>query len=223
MLERKNKPTVLNGVRQAQESRGLTERQLADLVQVQPATIVAIEEDEYAPSIALSLRLAWALGYPVEQLFWLPPQVPEAGMFGTRNDEWNAAQGARVLSCAYLLLLFVMYGCATLYDLNHFPRVAHPSLAFSWLSLVIFFGANLFVQEFRVGDRIKRITVMWRALASMSLLFSLGYLGYAIGFSIIEVFIGLIFIIGVWLWALALRELRQRRRPVAYRTNAGYG
>lgn len=57
--------------------RGWTQQQLANVVRVSRQTIIAIEKGNYEPSTSLTLRLAWALGVPVEDLFTLAAQALE--------------------------------------------------------------------------------------------------------------------------------------------------
>lgn len=52
---------------------GLSRRALAEAVGVNPQTIGYLERGDYAPSLELGLRLAAALGVPVNQLFSLTP------------------------------------------------------------------------------------------------------------------------------------------------------
>jgi putative transcriptional regulator len=51
--------------------RDLTQQQLADLVGVSRKSINAIECSRFAPSTLIALKLARALGVPVEELFQL--------------------------------------------------------------------------------------------------------------------------------------------------------
>lgn len=48
---------------------GLTQAQLAGLVEVSRQTIIAIERGDYSPSVYLALRIARALDTTVEELF----------------------------------------------------------------------------------------------------------------------------------------------------------
>ena len=48
-----------------------TQQDLASKVGVTRQTIIAIEKGQYNPSIALALKIARALGLPVEEVFWL--------------------------------------------------------------------------------------------------------------------------------------------------------
>jgi putative transcriptional regulator len=60
-----------NTLREARAERGLTQEALADLVGVTRKTINTVERGRFVPSTILALRLARALGVPVEQLFEL--------------------------------------------------------------------------------------------------------------------------------------------------------
>jgi len=48
---------------------GLTQAQLAGLVEVSRQTIIAIERGDYSPSVYLALRIARTLDTTVEELF----------------------------------------------------------------------------------------------------------------------------------------------------------
>ena len=48
---------------------GLTQAQLAGLVEVSRQTIIAIERGDYSPSVYLALRIARSLDTTVEELF----------------------------------------------------------------------------------------------------------------------------------------------------------
>lgn len=62
--------------------RGLSRRELADLVSVNPQTIGFLERGQYGPSLALGLRLAAVFGVSVEMLFSLQPFAPLAEQLG---------------------------------------------------------------------------------------------------------------------------------------------
>jgi len=64
-------PDLVNTLREARAERGLTQEQLADLVGVTRKTINTVERGVFVPSTVLALKLARALGLPVEQLFSL--------------------------------------------------------------------------------------------------------------------------------------------------------
>lgn len=56
--------------------RGMSRRELAELVGVNPQTIGFLERGEYGPSLILALRIARVFGVPVETLFALEPFQP---------------------------------------------------------------------------------------------------------------------------------------------------
>ena len=60
-----------NRVRELREARNLTQAQLADLVGVSRKTINTVENAVFVPSTVIALKLARALGEPVERLFSL--------------------------------------------------------------------------------------------------------------------------------------------------------
>lgn len=55
-------------------ARGLTQAALAELVGVSRKTINTVENGVFVPSTLLALRLARALGVPVEEVFFLDDQ-----------------------------------------------------------------------------------------------------------------------------------------------------
>jgi len=68
---KQDKDQLENLVEQFRTKRGLSRQELADLVGVHYQTMSYIERGEYAPTLALALRLAAALDCKVEQLFKL--------------------------------------------------------------------------------------------------------------------------------------------------------
>ena len=60
-----------NRLKEARLQKGLTQESLAEVVGVTRQTIIAIEKEKFVPSVKLALELAWALGAPLEELFWL--------------------------------------------------------------------------------------------------------------------------------------------------------
>ncbi len=62
---------LANRLRVAREARGLTQAQLADRIGVSRKTINTVENGVYVPSTVIALKLAAALGEPVERLFRL--------------------------------------------------------------------------------------------------------------------------------------------------------
>jgi putative transcriptional regulator len=60
-----------NRVREAREAKGLTQAQLADLIGTSRKTVNTVENGVFVPSTVIALKLARALGEPVERLFSL--------------------------------------------------------------------------------------------------------------------------------------------------------
>jgi len=60
---------VKNRVRELREKTGLSQGQLADLVDVSRQTINSIEKERYTPSLPLALALARYFGTSIEKLF----------------------------------------------------------------------------------------------------------------------------------------------------------
>nr|WP_166178897.1 helix-turn-helix transcriptional regulator [Altererythrobacter segetis] len=60
-----------NRVRIAREAKGLTQAQLADLIGMSRKTVNTVENGVFVPSTVVALKLARALGEPVERLFSL--------------------------------------------------------------------------------------------------------------------------------------------------------
>ena len=66
---KQDKDQLENFVELFRTKREMSRQELADLVGVHYQTMSYIERGEYAPSLALALRLAEALNCKVEQLF----------------------------------------------------------------------------------------------------------------------------------------------------------
>ena len=62
---------MANRIREAREARGLTQAELAGLVGVSRKTVNTVENAVFVPSTVIALKLARALGEPVEELFSL--------------------------------------------------------------------------------------------------------------------------------------------------------
>ena len=56
---------------------GMSQQDLANIASVTRQTISGVESGQYAPSVAITLRLAKALGCQVEDLFWLERDLPK--------------------------------------------------------------------------------------------------------------------------------------------------
>lgn len=66
---KQDRDQLTNHVETYRTKRGFSRQQLADTVGVHLQTIGYIERGEYAPTLALALRLASALGCKVEDLY----------------------------------------------------------------------------------------------------------------------------------------------------------
>ena len=62
-----------NGLKPAREALGLTQAALAERIGVSRKTVNTVENGVFTPSTLLALKLAAALGEPVEKLFWIEP------------------------------------------------------------------------------------------------------------------------------------------------------
>jgi putative transcriptional regulator len=63
--------TLANGVREAREAKGWTQAELAERIGVSRKTVNTVENGVFVPSTVIALKLARALGEPVEALFSL--------------------------------------------------------------------------------------------------------------------------------------------------------
>ncbi len=64
---------LANRLKDKRADLGLTQAELASQVGVTRKTVNTVENGVFTPSALLALKLARALGEPVEQLFWLEP------------------------------------------------------------------------------------------------------------------------------------------------------
>lgn len=62
---------LTNRLREAREARGLTQAELASAIGVSRKTVNTVENGVFVPSTVIALKLAAALGEPVEALFAL--------------------------------------------------------------------------------------------------------------------------------------------------------
>jgi putative transcriptional regulator len=63
--------TLANRLKERRTERGWTQAELAERVGVTRKTVNTVENGVFVPSALLALKLARALGEPVEELFWL--------------------------------------------------------------------------------------------------------------------------------------------------------
>ena len=68
---------IYNRLLEIRTARGLTQAGLAELVGVSRKTVNTVENGIFIPSTLLALKLARALGQPVEELFSLEPDEME--------------------------------------------------------------------------------------------------------------------------------------------------
>jgi len=61
---------LVNRIKLARIKKGLTQQQLADIVEVARQTIGLIEANNYNPTIALCLKICKALEQSLDDLFW---------------------------------------------------------------------------------------------------------------------------------------------------------
>jgi putative transcriptional regulator len=64
-------PELSNRLREAREAQGWTQAELAMRIGVSRKTINTVENGVFIPSTLIALKLARALGEPVERLFFL--------------------------------------------------------------------------------------------------------------------------------------------------------
>lgn len=69
----KSEDPVYSRIEEHRIQAGLSRHELADAVGVHYQTVGYLERGEYAPSLALALRIAQLVGVTVEQLFSLTP------------------------------------------------------------------------------------------------------------------------------------------------------
>ncbi|MEH2180250.1 substrate-binding domain-containing protein [Nostoc sp.] len=68
---------LCNNLKSIRTRLGISQQELANMAGVTRQSIGGVESGQYAPSVAMSLRLAKALGCQVEDLFWFEQDLPE--------------------------------------------------------------------------------------------------------------------------------------------------
>ncbi|WFN33860.1 helix-turn-helix transcriptional regulator [Methanogenium sp. S4BF] len=58
-----------NRIRELRNERGLTQQQLAELVNVSSRTIISLEKGQYNPSVLLAYKMAFIFECAIEQVF----------------------------------------------------------------------------------------------------------------------------------------------------------
>jgi putative transcriptional regulator len=70
-MSKKREDKLNNRMRELRARHRITQKQLANDVDVSRQTIIAIEKGEYNPSVALALRIASVFEVSLEEVFWL--------------------------------------------------------------------------------------------------------------------------------------------------------
>lgn len=66
---KQSKSPIFNRVRVLRAERDMSRAQLAELINVNPQTIGALERGDHSPSLDLALRICETFGLPVEAVF----------------------------------------------------------------------------------------------------------------------------------------------------------
>jgi putative transcriptional regulator len=78
---------MINRIALFRAEAGMTRRELADAVGVNPQTIGYLERGDYSPSCELALKIAERFKVPVEMVFSLRPFAPLATTLGRAVGE----------------------------------------------------------------------------------------------------------------------------------------
>ena len=62
---------IETNLKQVRESKGMTQKELADILEIRRETIVHLERNKYNPSLELALKISKVFQLPVESLFKL--------------------------------------------------------------------------------------------------------------------------------------------------------
>lgn len=81
-----------NNLKSIRTRLGLSQQDLANLAGVTRQTISGVESGQSAPSVAMTLRLASALGCHVEDLFWFEQELPEVEAILAKSISYNQKQ-----------------------------------------------------------------------------------------------------------------------------------
>ena len=71
-------PSIYNRLALFRAERGVSRRELAEAVEVNPQTIGYLERGDYNPSLELAMKIAAYFDVPVEMLFSFKPFQPVA-------------------------------------------------------------------------------------------------------------------------------------------------
>lgn len=78
---------LFNRINLFRQEKGLSRKELADIVSVNPQTIGYLERGDYRPTVELALKLAKAFGVKVEALFALEPFPSLASQFELQDRQ----------------------------------------------------------------------------------------------------------------------------------------
>jgi molybdate-binding protein/DNA-binding XRE family transcriptional regulator len=81
-----------NNLKSIRTRLGMSQQELANLAGVTRQTISGVESGQSAPSVAMTLRLASALGCQVEDLFWFEQELPEVEAILAKSISYNQKQ-----------------------------------------------------------------------------------------------------------------------------------
>ena len=73
----KQDSNLRNNLKSIRTRLGMSQQDLANIASVTRQTISGVESGQYAPSVAIALRIAKALGCQVEDLFWQDQDLPQ--------------------------------------------------------------------------------------------------------------------------------------------------
>ncbi|GAA6615573.1 substrate-binding domain-containing protein [Scytonema sp. NUACC26] len=81
-----------NSLKSIRVRLGMSQNELASLAGVTRQTISGVESGQCAPSVAMTLRLAKALGCKVEDLFWLEQDLPQVQAILAKSISYSSQQ-----------------------------------------------------------------------------------------------------------------------------------
>lgn len=89
---------LCNSLKQIRQRLGLSQQDLAAIARVSRQTISGVESGQYSPSTTVALRLAKALGCPVESLFWLEQEPAQITAIPAQNMPVGQQLGVSLVS-----------------------------------------------------------------------------------------------------------------------------
>ncbi len=67
---------IYNRIAVLRQERGMSRKELADMIGVNVQTVGYLEREEYNPSLDLALRISETFNFPVEFIFSVQPMKP---------------------------------------------------------------------------------------------------------------------------------------------------